>query len=220
MHNAHADMQIQGESNRERRSRPMRRAFTLIELMIAIGVIIALVAVTLPAFRAIQSGNRESGGINAVTAALNTARSLAVRKGRDVAAVFRFDVARQVTSIQLVEFLSTTADAGNSMGEAAIFIPVKGQSVIELPRGAGVFGYGYAATQTGGDPDDAQNWYCDLGRFYETLGEDNMDPWLFPRSDVRLFAGTLENVSSRDPEFLESFIIRFGPNGTVVSSTE
>jgi len=200
--------------------------FTLIELMLVIGVMIALTAATLPAFRSLKEGNRVSGGINAVSASLNSARSIAAKEGHDVAVMFQFDEVRLVCSMLLIEEAGTTNDAGNGLGEATIFVPVKGQKPISLPPGAAVFGYGYGATRIG-DPANEWNWYADLGVFYKDHGNTQQlrgrDPWLFPRTDVRMFAkdGLIQNVNStKDPLFLESFIVRFNPQGTVVSSSE
>jgi len=209
-------------------SRPTRRAFTLVELMLAVGVIVALTVITLPAFRAIQEGNREAGGINAVSASLNTARSMAVRKGRDVGVMFLFDVQRQVCSLQLVEEHALTSDADGKSGgwtKATIFRPVRGQAPMELPEGAAVFGYGYGATRVGNaNPNNPWNWYTDLGQFYEQNSSrdefEARDPWLFPRTDVRLFSGTIEEADDDEVEHLETFLVRFSPQGTVVTSAE
>ncbi len=213
--------------------RPTHRrvqGFTLIELMLAIGVIVALTAVTLPAFRSLKEGNRESGGVNAVSAALNMARSLAVRDGHDVAVLFMFDVQRQVCSMQLIEAAGLTYDADDKSGgwgKATMFVPVPGKAPIDMPRGAAVLGYGYGATRlTNAKPENPWNWYTELGQVYEKNKNQKAlrgrDPWLFPRTDVRLFArdGKLAEADIKDVEQLESFIIRFSPEGTVVSSAE
>lgn len=206
------------------------QGFTLIELMLVIGVMVALTAVTLPAFRSLKEGNRESGGINAVSAALNSARTIAVRKGHDVAVMFMFDVKRQVCSMQLIEEAGLTYDADDrsgGWGKATIFIPVKGQAPMELPKGAAVFGYGYGATRlSNADPKNPWNWYAELGQFYEQQKNNpelkGRDPWLFPRTDVRMTArdGKLSEAKPVDVELLDSFIVRFSPEGTVVSSAE
>ncbi len=205
--------------------RSLIRAFTLIELMLAVGVIIALTVMTLPAFRAIQEGNREAGGVNAVSASLNSARSLAVRRGHDVAVMFLFDTKRQVCSMQLIEEVHITPDAGDGFGESVIFIPIKGIAPIELPQGAAVYGYGYGATRiSNAKTSNPWNWYTELGQYYEESNNkllEGRDPWLFPRTDVRLFSQTYEDAQSDNSiPFTESFIVRFDPNGVIVSGTE
>lgn len=211
---------------------PRNSGFTLIELMLVIGVIVALTAMTLPAFRSLKEGNRESGGINAVSAALNAARTLAVRDGHDVAVMFMFDVQRQVCSMQLIESIGITNDADGSKsnegwGKATIFVPVPGKAPIEMPVGAAVLGYGYGATRlSNAKVENAANWYTELGQLYEKnrTGREfrGRDPWLFPRTDVRLFArdGKVSEADAKDTQHLETFIIRFSPEGTVVSSAE
>jgi len=202
----------------------MYRAFTLIELTIVLGIILALVAVTLPAFRSLKESNRESGGVNAVGAALNEARALAVKNGHDVAIMFTFDIEKQIAAMQLVEIDSTTHDAGNGLGRATIFKPIDGHAPIQLPQGAAVFGFGYGASRNGtgtADPDNRENWYADLPFGDNSYYGNNstQDPWLFPRTDVRLFSKTFDQADTH-PEFLESFVIRFDSTGTVVSGTE
>jgi len=193
------------------------RAFSLVELLVVMGVMIALVATTLPAFRALQESNRSSNGVNGVSAALSTARALAVREGRDSALMFMFDVTRQVTTMQLLVLDSTVDDM---TGKASVFVPAEGQSLIELPQGAGVFGYGYGATRMGDGNPTPETWYEDLGEWYETEEDPDLDPWLFPRTDPRIDLDGNADIQDADLELLDTFIIRFSPEGTVVTNAE
>lgn len=200
------------------RRRRSLRSFSLIELLIVIGVMLALVAVTLPAFRSLKDSMRQSGGKNAVSAALNTARALAMREGRDVAAMFKFDVTSRVCSIELLVLDSTVDDSGLKSA-ASVFVPIEGHAPIELPEGAGVFGYGFGSSR--GSSSNEQNWYADLGLLYPVRNTETRqdDPWLFPRTDPLVF-GERGKLTTRDVEFLDTFIVRFSPDGTVVTNAE
>lgn len=193
-------------------------AFTLIELVVVMGVIIALVATTLPAFKALQESNRAANGMNAVSAALSTARSIAVREARDTAVMFQFDITRQVTSMQILVMEKTIMDIGG-LGPASMFVAMEGTAPIELPKGAGVYGYGYGATRMGNSKDlNSANWYIDLGKMDDYAGNE-ADPWVFPRTDPIFFAGD-GDIKAIHVKFLDTFIVRFSPEGTVVTNAE
>ncbi|MBL1217279.1 MAG: hypothetical protein D8M59_07250 [Planctomycetes bacterium] len=195
------------------------RAFSLVELLVVMGVMIALVATTLPAFKALQESNRAANGRNGVNAALNTARAIAMREGRDTAVMFMFDVTRQVTSMQLLYSAGVTHDAGEGLLVATIFVPIEGQSLIELPKGAGVFACGYGATRLGDI--ESQNWYPDLGLLYESdSAYKYQDPWLFPRTDPLFLADDESGINDTVIQYLDTFMVRFSPDGTVVTNAE
>lgn len=200
-----------------------RAGFTLVELLVVMGVILVLVVMTLPAFRAIQKSGRLSGAINAVTNILSNARAQAVREGRDVAVMFRFDTLRQTCSMEVLRAEGVVYDAdqvSEGMDAATVFVPVKGQAPVTLPRGAGVLGYGYGASRTNqGNERLPRNWYGDVAAYYKYTATDKSDPWLQPRTDVRVMAED-QTPSDTDVARLETFIIRFSPEGTVVSNAE
>lgn len=200
--------------------RRRRAGFTLVELLVVMGVILVLVVMTLPAFRAIQKSGRLSGAINAVTNTLSNARAQAVREGRDVAVLFRFDTLRQTCSMEVLRAEGVVYDADQASGRmnaATVFAAIKGQAPVTLPRGAGVLGYGYGASR--GNVSNYDNWYPDLGNLYQYSGNNRSDPWLQPRTDPRVIAEDQEPNTS-DVQRLETFIIRFSPEGTVVSNAE
>lgn len=195
-----------------------RAGFTLVELLVVMGVILVLVVMTLPAFRAIQKSGRLSGAINAVTNTLSNARAQAVREGRDVAVMFRFDTLRQVCSMEVLRAEGVVYAAGNDMTAATVFVPILGQAPVELPRGAGVLGLGYGVSRGQGGI-DRHNWYEDLGAIGTFRGSNARDPWIQPRTDPRVIAGDRAPRTS-DVEMLDTFIVRFSPEGTIVTNAE
>ncbi|MFG0330835.1 MAG: Tfp pilus assembly protein FimT/FimU [Phycisphaerales bacterium] len=204
------------------RARRARGGFTLVELLVVIGVILALVVATLPAFRALSKSNRQTGAMNGVSAALSTARALAAREGRDVAAMFKFDIHRQICSVQFIKLEAVTDDADGSSGgmeAASIFVPIEGQSEIELPAGIAVYGYGYGASRNGASI-ARHTWYTDVGLLYDSPGRDEpTDPWLLPRNDPH-FLSDEDEPDDNDLEMIDTFMVRFSPDGHVVSSAE
>lgn len=199
-----------------------RAGFTLVELLVVMGVILVLVVMTLPAFRAIQKSGRLSGAINAVTNTLSNARAQAVREGRDVAVMFRFDTLRQTCSMEVLRAEGVVYDADGQGGSfdtaATVFVPIKGLAPIELPRGAGVLGLGYGVSRGQGGI-DWHNWYEDVGAIVEFRNPNAPNPWIQPRTDPRIFAGD-QLPTTNDVKMLDTFIIRFSPEGTVVTNAE
>lgn len=193
-----------------------RRGFTLIELLVVIAIILALVVTTLPAFRAIQRSGRVSGALNSLSSTFTTARALAVRDGQDVAVMFRFNEQTRRISLEILKTESFVYDADRSSGgmnAATVFVPYPGLAPTELPRDAGVFGYGYGASR--GSVGRAENWYPDMGSLFPYSGNTQDDPWLFPRTDFRFFDNNESNIDR-----LETFIIRFSPSGSIVTNAE
>jgi prepilin-type N-terminal cleavage/methylation domain-containing protein len=66
-----------------------RTAFTLIELLAAMGIIVLLSAIALSSTRSIRDGLRLASGVNAATAALELGRSIAIENGEPVLVAFR-----------------------------------------------------------------------------------------------------------------------------------
>jgi len=177
--------------------RSVRRAFTLVEMLVAIAVILLATVALLPAFGRIISSANYSSAVNLVTATLGNARALAIRDGRDTGVVFLFDVQTQRFSLLVVQLHGQQGGTLTS-GEAApsehtycqVFRPATNTVPVELPKGTGVFGYSIHIAEGSGDgsqiDDDTWHWYAG-----ELINEGNDDfeitPWLFPRNDARMF---------------------------------
>ncbi|MBK1723738.1 GspH/FimT family pseudopilin [Thiocystis violacea] len=88
-------------SIRECRNKARRGAligFTLIELLVTISVLAILVALAAPGFENIMTNNRVTGATNELSAALNLARSEAIKRGRTVTVCKSSDTAAAVTA--------------------------------------------------------------------------------------------------------------------------
>lgn len=140
---------------------PRRSAagFTLAELLVSIAVILIIAGITAVSVRNIARDARLSSGVNTVTAALDTARGLAIRDGRYTIVAFRARL--EGTSRQYIEVVTARA-AGHipDIYEAIVhggpdpdefverFVPVSGLSPRRLPPGISI-----AAPKYGGEFD-------------------------------------------------------------------
>lgn len=192
------------------------RAFTLLELLVVGGIIILLIALTLPAVGRLVESSNYASAINAVVATLGQARAQAIRTGRPAGVVFLFDAELDQYSLLVVEYeeralsasLSDLAPTCGNVNTAAVaFRAVPGQVPVELPPRTGVFGLSFMhiQDQVRGRP----LWDCQIDArptFAWYAGEiinggnsdpdDNITPWVFPRNDPRLFV-----VRETDKEF-------------------
>lgn len=125
------------------------RAFTIIELLVVIGVIGVLALLTTLGARRLTNGSRLAAATNAVTSALGSARALAIRDALPVIVVFRpiWDPTRpqQPQRVNIV-FCRSTGErvafganpAGLSIAERCL--PIQGVQAVVLPEGIKVAG--------------------------------------------------------------------------------
>jgi len=68
---------------------PRHAGFTMIELLVAIGIMIILMGITLPMIGAIGRGTGQANTMNEISASMTAARAVAMKEGRDTAVIFR-----------------------------------------------------------------------------------------------------------------------------------
>ena len=126
-------------------------AFTLLELLIVMGVIAVLSVVTLVSVRAITKDARMASATNAVVASLDNARALAMKNNSIVLVVFRARLdGDDGVVVEIVPCEWTGESYGNSGGGVNPiqvidrFMPIPDAPVRTLPRGIKVAAPSYA----------------------------------------------------------------------------
>jgi prepilin-type N-terminal cleavage/methylation domain-containing protein len=187
------------------RPNPRGAAFTLIELMVVIGIFLILLLIAVPAFRSLLYSSEQSLADTAMRSGLNAARDLAARgrQGEDAAAVITYDAVTHKTSIIPCVRVGTLIDrnAASQDVEREVFAPVAGLEPVQLPRGWTIRGYAIP-----GSIDD--DWY---ERTYPS-GERDQGHWVFPETDF--YDWEVANAGRER----QTFIVRFeGGTGAVKS---
>ncbi len=153
-------------TRRSRHARAVRRAaFTIIELLVVMGILILLAVLTGITVSGVSREARLSSGVNQVVAALGTARSFAIQNNVTVMVTFTVNVdpARasegEVVEIVLAKATGeiTTRYASNQWYDER-YVPIPGLPAVELPKGikvAGPLNTAYNGAPGGwGDGDD------------------------------------------------------------------
>jgi type II secretory pathway pseudopilin PulG len=184
----------------------LRRAFSLVELLVAMAVIIIVVAIIGPAIARIIESNNYTSAVNSVTGTLGNARALAMRTGRATAVIFLYDAETERTTLQVLQEAPgatsaslTDASGGNvatygGSTQAAAFSPALGVPPVALPGGIGVFGL----RPEGYSPQDilidriTSGWYAGESEFTDPDSNRRITPWIFPRNDPSVFLSTVD----------------------------
>lgn len=118
------------------------RSFTLVELVVAMGVIAVVGALTLVAVRQVSRNTRQASGVNAVMAALDNARSIAMKENKIILVVFRPRLDgpnKMYVEAVLAEWTGQTASMTYSFGANPSivdrFVPVQDIVPRRLPSG-------------------------------------------------------------------------------------
>lgn len=143
-----------------RRARKNTRAsFTLAELLVAMAIIAIIATVTVISVRGISKDAKLSSGGNAVTAALDNARALAMKNNEIVLVVFRarFEGRNEQFIEAITARFSGESYVNPDVGVVDRFIPIKDVPARELPKGIKIAGPLY-----GGNVDLAWSISSDL----------------------------------------------------------
>ena len=231
-----------------------QHAFTLVELLVVISVIAIGASILVPAFGRISASLNYTGAINSVVATLGSARTLAIRENRYTAVAFLWDERTQRMSLQVLVQQPgvgvTLSRAPDGMLEsfdnyAMPYTPASGQTPVELPAGALVYGLSYATADTNTQIDaNTEAWYA--GHYIDDPAAGRVPVWLFPRNDASWATEAQGNTPQLrnlgiDPwadlalntgtrlsanEFTDAvrnaqtFCVQFAPDGSVVVAPE
>lgn len=196
--------------------RLIRGAFTIIEMLVVVSIIVLLIIVAVPAFQGMLKSSDETLAEGQLTNALRAARDTALRSGsgNDAAAVFFFNETGRlsiVTYVKTARFRDVGFDsAANQIEvEREVFVAAPNAQAAQLPRGWVV--RGFAAT---GMIEESlkYGWYSSQvgqsGRYSENEGN-----WVLPETSV-----FNERFGKSGPS-RNTFMVRFeGGTGRVVAS--
>ena len=189
----------------------LRRAFTLVEVLVVISIFVLLLAIAVPAFSSMLYTSEQSLAENSLRLALGAARDVAAKSptGQDSAAVFMYDPESKKTTTLIVTKVGVLNDRifnggqeGNNNASVTreVFAAAPGIEPIQMTAGWTVRGYAPA-----GFIDD--EWYEQAG--YQNLRTQGN--WVFPETEFYL---------DSDPQShgqRQTFMIRFeGGTGQVL----
>ncbi|MBX3378222.1 MAG: type II secretion system protein [Phycisphaeraceae bacterium] len=187
--------------------RPIRRAFSLVELLVVISIFVLLLALAVPAFSSMLYSSEQALAESSLRVAMNTARNVAVAspRGQDSAAVFLYDSVSKKTTILICTKAGVLSDApasgSNSPVDREVFAAAPGVEPVQLSAGWTVRGYAPANTI-----DD--EWYGDGTYQNATLRQQGN--WLFPETNF------YDDTQRNDGQSRQTFMVRFeGGTGVV-----
>lgn len=152
----------------EKRRMPGRAGLTVIELLVVIGIIAAVVAISLPAINAMQKSFDSTGAEGMISAALSTARTLAISRQQYVGVRFQtsYDPNDVLDEEQYMIFIifdeeKTNWDCG--------FVSIPGYKPMKLPENIGVIDKIVKNKHVAGE------LKCNMGKYTEVSLNDFTD---------------------------------------------
>lgn len=184
----------------------MRRAFTLVEMLVVMVVIVLILAIALPAFSNIMASQEEVTAESQLQAALGTARDAAIRNGpgEDAAAVFTFEPRGRLTVLTAVK-VGVVRDPGarpraGFPDRYEVFAPLSAATPVQLPINWMVRGFAPANTI---GPD----WYgprpSGARSYLQTGAGANNAAWVSPET------GFFDHSIPDDGAQRNTFMVRF-----------
>ena len=151
-----------------------RAAFTLTELLVAIGIIAVLSALTAVSIRGVAKDARMASSRNTVTAALDNARALAMKNNKLMMVVFRpkWDGPKKVYVELITAEWTGVSYITDDLNYAVVdrFVPVPDVPVRRLSTGVKVAGPRYGDTDTNNMFDDVWATQVHLPGIDQTAG--------------------------------------------------
>ena len=190
------------------RSRRQRRlgGFTIIELLVVMGILILLAVLTGVSVSRLSKEARLSSGVNQVVAALGSARSIAIQTNSTVMVIFTVNVdPAQLGDGEIVEIVLARASGeittryNSNQWYDERYVPIPGLPAVELPRGIKVAGP--LNTSYGLDSIDDELWVSQPGGRWRLVNDVTGD-------------GVPEAVTD---EIGRQIGVIFGPDGTMIT---
>ncbi len=189
--------------------RTLRRAFTLVELLVVISIFVLLLAIAVPAFSSMLYSSEQALAEQSLRVALNTARSVAVASptGQDSAAVFLYDSESHKTTIMICTQAGELTDLSPISQlpvSRDVFAAAPGVEPVQMSAGWTVRGLAPASSI-----DD--DWYGDGTYPVATRLQAN---WLFPETSF------YDDGIRNDGASRQTFMIRFEGSTGLVKLTD
>ncbi len=186
----------------------MKRAFTLLEMLVVVAVVVILAIIAIPAFSAMIQSSQRAQAEEALKRAMAMGHGLALRssRGRDVAMVFMFEPPGPLTIVacaKVAEF--DDADPRDTQGvqtvRREIFVPMGDADAVAMPPFWSIRGY---ALPTMID----NEWYEPAEG---TAGAPRYTPgqpaWVFP--ETGFYSTRMDSPGERDGRNRQTFMVRF-----------
>lgn len=188
------------------RSTLLRRAFTLVELLVVVSILVIVLTLAVPAFSSMLRSSERSLAENQFRAGIAAGRDAAIQsESGDGAAVFFFEPGGRLSIVPCVHVATirdrlTDVDplTGEDATERDLFVPVANSEPLQLPTGWTVRGYAQAHTfdQDGSDPN---GWYD--GPMW--AGRAKVGNWVFPET------GFYDHDAGDKGRSRQTFMVRF-----------
>lgn len=189
------------------------RAYSLAELLVVMAIIVLMLALALPAFKALRRTTSESTAEISLQQALSTASAYAQRRapGEDVVAAFVFTSEGLLTvlTMERVGVLTDQVGTTSSLVDREVFVPASEIAPVEFEKGWWVFGLtpvstidsptvgSFTATGNPSASNPDSGWY-DTSRYVQSQRN-----WVFPETH---FVGTDTGDVGRERQ---TFVVRF-----------
>jgi prepilin-type N-terminal cleavage/methylation domain-containing protein len=136
----------------------MRRAFTLVELMVAIAVLIVIAALVLPSMDSISESSKFRSACDQLSSAASVCRAEAKRTGKPVAVVATMneDGRQTIVSVPLGDVALLEEDATIEVDSRVLMVMPAGVSIRAREKGASAAADAAAPISVGVDKQDAE----------------------------------------------------------------
>lgn len=184
----------------------VRRAFTLVEIIVVLTVISILVVIAVPAFTSLIASQDEAAAESRLRAGLASARdaALAGAVGEDTGALFTYGPQGPVQIVPVVRVGTINDTSTGVTVTREVFVPIDSVEPVTLPAGWTVLAWARSAAFSPAVPGD-RPWYSPASG--GSAGAVRYPPaqanWVFPET------GFYNHTLSNDGQNRQSFMVRF-----------
>ncbi len=196
----------------------LRRAFTIVELLVVISILVLVLTLAVPAFSSLLKSSERSLAENQFRAGIAAGRDAAIQsESGDGAAVFFFEPGGRFSIIPCVH-VATIRDSiapltdpltGETVIERDIFVPLPSSEPVQLPSGWAVRAYAPPGSFDDG-ANDPNGWY--EGAMWTARRQ--FGNWVFPET------GFYDHFRGDQGRNRQTFLVRFKKGTGEVESAD